>query len=174
MATLHILHGLPGTGKSTLAQKLSKRGRTIVLNNDDWMIELYGTDQTGNCFSKNRAKIEKIQWELAASLLKEDIDVVWDYGVWTKEERLHLKLRATEFGVSIILYNMVCPWELALERVLNRKVEKFLEINEEAMKKFSSIFESVEKSEGFNVIDIDTNQSLEVTGLADARPAPQL
>ena len=161
MSKLHILHGLPGTGKSTFAQKLRDRGRTIVLNNDEWMIQLFGTNPPINDFPGNREKIERIQWEMAVSLIKEGMDVVWDYGVWTKAERAELISRAIKGGIDFLFYRMVCPWELALKRVLDRTQDsegKCLVINKAAMEYFLTIFEPVEETEGFNVIDVDDIQ----------------
>jgi len=84
--TLHILHGLLGTGKSTYAKERRKRGRAIILNNDEWMVRLYGENPPADSFQQFRNKFEQIQWQLACELLNEGIDVIWDYGASTRGE----------------------------------------------------------------------------------------
>ena len=44
MATLHLMVGLPCSGKTTLAQKLEHELPALRLNLDEWHIRLFGQD----------------------------------------------------------------------------------------------------------------------------------
>ena len=42
MATLHLLHGPVGSGKTTFARQLERKIRAVRFTPDEWMIRLYG------------------------------------------------------------------------------------------------------------------------------------
>jgi predicted kinase len=42
MATIHLMHGFIGFGKTTIAEKLAKELPAVRLNNDEFMELLYG------------------------------------------------------------------------------------------------------------------------------------
>lgn len=44
MATLHLMVGLPGVGKTTLARRIEVEGGALRLTKDEWMKALYGTE----------------------------------------------------------------------------------------------------------------------------------
>lgn len=44
MATLHMMCGLPGAGKTTLARRLEREHRALRLTPDEWVTPLYGPE----------------------------------------------------------------------------------------------------------------------------------
>ena len=78
MPTLHLMVGLPCSGKTTLAKKLEEEYNAIRLTPDDWHRYLYGQDATHMDHDSRHTKIEKLQWEIAAATLQRGLDVILD------------------------------------------------------------------------------------------------
>ena len=93
-ATLFIVCGLPGAGKTTLAKKIEESLSAIRMSADDWMsalsINLHAEEQ--------RAKIEALQWALAKRLLSLGQNVVIEWGAWAKSERDTFRTRGAGSG----------------------------------------------------------------------------
>lgn len=92
--TLYILCGLPGAGKTTLAKLLETERNALRLTPDEWMIAL-GFDLFDEAA---RARIEALQWQVAERALRLGVDVVQDWGLWSRSERDHYRERAAALG----------------------------------------------------------------------------
>lgn len=112
-ATLVLLCGLPGAGKTTLAGKLAKETPAAVMSPDQ---EMY---KRGISFfdEKARAEIEAEQWLEAKKLLKEGQNVILENGFWGRSERDQLRLEAHSLGARIELYYLDVPLEELWRRV---------------------------------------------------------
>lgn len=99
--TLHLLCGLPGSGKTTRAQELEAAGQGVLLNADAWVCKLYPDDAEAAARDHRKGLVEQVQWELAERLLTSGISVILDWGVWTRAERDHSRNRARELGASV-------------------------------------------------------------------------
>jgi len=67
MTTLHLMVGLPCSGKTTLAKHLEAELGALRLTPDDWHRFLYGQDATHPEHDERHEKIEILQWNVAAS-----------------------------------------------------------------------------------------------------------
>lgn len=54
------MHGFIGFGKSTIAKQLAESLPAVRLNNDDWMVELYGRGPHGDKHDDYWLRINKI------------------------------------------------------------------------------------------------------------------
>ncbi len=159
MPTLHLLHGLPGTGKSTYAKILSEKHNAIIFNNDEWMRQLFGSNPPEEDFQTHRKNIETLQWKLAAQLLTQGSDVIWDYGLWTQSERTQIKIKAKSLNIPTLLYRLNCSVETAKARVLKRNLNnksQTLLINEQALTLFQKMYQPINDTEEFEIIEVDT------------------
>src|SRR5258708_5633784 len=71
MATLHLICGLPGSGKTTLAKQLERDLPALRLAPDEWMARIVGDGFD----DAKRAAVEAVQWEIAARALSLGINV---------------------------------------------------------------------------------------------------
>lgn len=112
-ATLVLLCGLPGAGKTTLAKKLAKKMPAIIMSPDQEMYE------RGISFfdEKARAEIEAHQWQRAKKLLKEGHNVVLENGFWGRSERDQLRREAHSLGARIELHYLDVPFDELWRRV---------------------------------------------------------
>jgi predicted kinase len=93
MATLMIVCGLPGAGKTTLATELERRHDAVRLCADEWMQAL-----AINLWDERaRAKIEALQWSVAQQLLA--------------------------LGAAVELHYVTAPVDVLFERLQRRAME---------------------------------------------------
>jgi len=144
MATLHLMVGLPCSGKTTLAQKLEYELPALRLNLDEWHIRLFGQDAEEPEHDARHSLIETALWNIARRVLELGTNVILDYGFWAREEREDYRLRAKQLGASSEVHYLDVP-EVELLRRLKRRnsqpsQESFL-ISEEAMRPWIAFFQ---------------------------------
>ena len=67
MTTLHLMVGLPGVGKTTLALELAQSLPALRLSADDLQLALYGDDVAHPDHNARHDAIEAALWPLALS-----------------------------------------------------------------------------------------------------------
>ena len=82
MATLHLIHGFAGAGKTTFARNLAVESSAIRFTHDEWMVKLYGHNPPENRFADYFDRISNLIWELTMQLLHLGQDVILDFGFW--------------------------------------------------------------------------------------------
>jgi len=115
--------GLPCSGKTTLAKKLEVEIEAIRLTPDEWHRLLFGQDATHPLHDARHKKIEVLQWNVAAAALKRGLDVILDFGLWTKRERQEFKQRAAALGAESKIHFLDVPFEQLLERLAKRNAQ---------------------------------------------------
>jgi predicted kinase len=86
--------GLPGSGKTTVAKQLERERSALRLTPDDWIAAL-----SVNPYDEaKRAAVEAIQWQIAARALELGLNVVLDFGFWSRAEREDFRTRAALLG----------------------------------------------------------------------------
>lgn len=119
-ARLVIICGLPGSGKTTLAQSLEYRLPAIRFCPDDWMeamsIDLYD-EQT-------RDRIENLQWQLAQKALLCGANAIIEWGTWGRSERDRLRKGARKIGATVELHYLTASVDTLFDRLQNRGKEE--------------------------------------------------
>ncbi len=114
-----IVCGLPGSGKTTLAKRLSSDGAAVRMNPDEWM-ETLGI----NLWDREiRARIEALQWQISRDLLRQGVTVVIEWGTWAKVERDTLRIGGREFGAAVELWYLDVEIDELWRRVSTRQLE---------------------------------------------------
>lgn len=117
---IHLLVGLPGSGKTTFATNLAERERAIRLTPDDWHFHLFGNDVTDPDHDCRHSVVEEIMWDLAQELIMHRVDVVLDYGFWSIKEREQVARRVIDMGASPLWYYMKVSADVLRTRVITR------------------------------------------------------
>ena len=117
MATLHLMVGLPCSGKTTLAKNLEKELNALRLTPDEWQVRLFGQDVEDPAHDWRHATIEDLMWNVAASVLHHGIDVILDYGFWARIERDDYRARAAALGAASQLHVLDVADEILLRRL---------------------------------------------------------
>jgi predicted kinase len=102
--TLYLTVGLPGTGKTTAARRIEEEQAALRLTKDEWMKALYGRDNPASASDVIEGRL--IQLGLRA--LQLGINVVIDYGLWSRDERSALRQAAADLGAAVV----ICYFEL--------------------------------------------------------------
>lgn len=123
MATLHLIVGLPCSGKTTLAKKLERECSALRLTPDEWQVRLFGQDATDPEHDARHSLIESMLWDIARRALELDTNVVLHYGFWAREEREYFRARARELGASSEVHFMDVPEEELLKRLKTRNLQ---------------------------------------------------
>lgn len=118
--TLCVLVGLPASGKTTRARRLETEEQALRLTPDDWMMPLFGVAEGEG---KRDVLEGRFVW-LAMSALRAGVNVVLDFGVWTKDERSALRHLAREVGSACALIYLPIEPSEQLRRVESRLVHE--------------------------------------------------
>ncbi|MFZ0711174.1 MAG: ATP-binding protein, partial [Terrimicrobiaceae bacterium] len=80
VSTLHLMVGLPCSGKTTLARKLEYERSALRLTPDEWQLRLFGQDAEAPEHDARHGLIEALLWELASRALVLGTNVILDFG----------------------------------------------------------------------------------------------
>lgn len=143
-ATLHLICGLPCAGKTTLAKELEQQYSALRLTPDEWHTRLFGQDTEDAEHDARHDLIEAMLWEVAARVLTLGVDVILDFGFWSRTEREDYRSRAAKLGVDSKIHFLNVPEEVLLERLAARNAQlppnTFL-IDEAQLKTWICLFE---------------------------------
>lgn len=106
--TLFLMVGLPGTGKTTAARAIEVEHRALRLTKDEWVKALYGDDNPASASDVIEGRLLAI----AMRALELGVDVVVDFGLWSRDERSALRRVAADIGAAVeIRYFELTPAE---------------------------------------------------------------
>jgi predicted kinase len=144
MATLHLMVGLPCSGKTTLARKLEHEKSALRLTPDEWQIPLFGQDAEEPEHDTRHSIIESMLWNIAGRALELGTNVILDFGFWAREEREEYRSRAKQLGASSEIHYLDVSEEELLRRLEERNLrasQESFRISKEAMKPWIAFFQ---------------------------------
>ncbi len=152
MATVHLLCGRPGSGKTTFARELEKTHRAVRYTYDEWIIQLYG--RSPEQFETLFNRVSKLIWRIATRNLALGTDVILDKGFWYKKDRENTRQAAAAIGAETKLYFLDAPIDVLRKRILTRSKgdQNYLWINDQAFTEFINRFEPPNDDEDFVLI----------------------
>jgi predicted kinase len=115
-ATLLLMVGLPGAGKTTRAKELAATHRALRLTPDQWMIPLFGDSMADG----KRWVLEGRLISVAPQALRLGTSVVLDYGLWSRDERSSLRWLARSVGASCQVVYLPVDKDVQLARIAHR------------------------------------------------------
>lgn len=94
MPTLFLMCGLPGSGKTTLAKQIEREDLALRLTPDEWIVRLFGDSLAPPTLDWCREPVEAVQWSVTERMLSLGINVILDFGFWSRAEREDYRRRA--------------------------------------------------------------------------------
>ena len=116
-ATMFLMVGLPGAGKTTRAKELAAVHRALRLTPDHWMIPLFGDSMA----SGKRFVLEGRLISVALQALRLGTSVVLDYGLWGRDERSALRWLARSAGAACQVVYLPVDKDVQLARIAHRQ-----------------------------------------------------
>ena len=117
MATLHLVSGPIGAGKTTKALEISDQTNAILFSPDQWM-HASGIPLRN---SEVRTYIEQAQLKIALLVLSQGGDVVIDWGTWGRAERLDIISRVKAQGNTVNGYFLTPELSVLMSQVETRE-----------------------------------------------------
>jgi predicted kinase len=115
--TIFLVVGRVGAGKTTFARSFARERPALRLTPDEWMIAIFDVLVPGH---EKRDAVEGLLIRTALDAIRLGLDVVLDFGLWSREERKALHWLATEAGgTARTIYLPVDPvtqWEHVQKR----------------------------------------------------------
>ena len=149
MLTAHLIHGYLGAGKTTFARQLERDIPAIRFSHDEWMVRLYGDDPPIEQFAVFYWRIHEQVEEIWLRCLELGLDVVLDFGFWTRQERDATRAKIIELGAEARLYRLTCPEDEAWRRIekRNANLQGSLLIVRNTFEMFKERFEPLDPDE---------------------------
>jgi len=116
-ATLLLMVGLPGAGKTTRAKELAAAYRALRLTPDEWMIALFGRPQPDG----KRDVLEGLLISAALQALRLGTSVVLDFGLWGRDERSALRWLARSAGAACQVVYLPVAKDVQRARIAHRQ-----------------------------------------------------
>ena len=116
-ATLVLMVGLPGAGKTTLARELAAAHQALRLTPDQWMIPLFGDSMADG----KRWVLEGRLISVALQALRLGTSVVLDYGLSGRDERSALRWLARSAGAACQVVYLPVDKDVQLARIAHRQ-----------------------------------------------------
>lgn len=124
VATAFLVFGRLGTGKSTYARRLSEQERAVLFEGDRWVGWLYGREEGSVAdFDDALDRVEQVMQEVWGRCLTLDVNVVLDFGFWSRAKRDRFRARVTSLGASCELHEVVLDRGAARQRVMARNAD---------------------------------------------------
>jgi len=117
VATLFLIVGLPGAGKTTRAKELAAQHRALRFTPDEWMIPLFGDSMADG----KRFVLEGHLILVALQALRLGISVVLDFGLWGRDERSALRWLARSERASCRVVYLPVGKDVQLARIAHRQ-----------------------------------------------------
>jgi predicted kinase len=116
-ATLILVVGLPGAGKTTRARELAATRPALRLTPDQWMIPLFGDSMADG----KRFVLEGRLISVALQALRLGTSVVLDYGLSGRDERSALRWLAQSAGAACQVVYLPVDRDVQLARIAQRQ-----------------------------------------------------
>jgi predicted kinase len=122
--TLILICGLPGSGKTTLARQLERARPALRLSPDEWIAALLADPGDSAELDRLRDPVEAIQWEVAKRALALGVDVVLEWGFWSRDERANYRAQAEALGAHVEVRFLDVPRDELWARLARRNAER--------------------------------------------------
>ncbi len=120
MPKAHLVFGFLGSGKTTLAKRLEIQHSAVRFTPDEWMARPFGEDPPADTFQDRASAILDLMQPIWARCLSLGLDVVLDYGFWSRAERDRARATVEDLGATPVLWAVSCSDDEARKRIALR------------------------------------------------------
>ena len=152
MAKVIMTCGRICCGKSTYARKLQENRNAVILSIDEITLAMF-PEGTGEMHDTYVNRAEQYLLALSLQILKSGVDVILDWGLWTRAQRERLRAFYTEHGVENEIHYLRISTEEWERRIRKRNTQQKEEepqayfVDEGLLRKVESMFEEPSDAE---------------------------
>lgn len=152
MAKVFLICGKICSGKSTYAEKVCKKNSTVLLSVDEISLALFG-QASGDKHNDYIKRIKAYLFDKSLELITSEINVVLDWGFWTKEERDYARRFYNNRNIKCEFHYIDISNEIWKTLIEKRNSEVLLEktnayyVDDKLISIVSAVFEEPTKDE---------------------------
>jgi predicted kinase len=125
-ATLNVIFGPCGAGKTTYAHAFARREKAVAFILDEWMARMFGPDMPEplqyDWMVERVGRCEGQIWATAAGVLAAGTSVILDIGLMRRADRARVREIAEATGLPLQFHFVDAPRDVRRARVLDRNV----------------------------------------------------
>ena len=160
MSKVILLCGKIASGKTTYAEALRRESGAVILSCDELMLTLF--DQClGEKHDETVARCSRYLNRLALQIIASGLDVILDFGYWSRAERETVRAFFASRGVSVCLHYVCCEEGLRMKRLHERNQalahaeERVYLIGDELRERLDQKFEEPSEEEVAQLVNTD-------------------
>ena len=159
MATLHLISGLPCSGKTTYAAAVRADTNAVLFSLDRWLITAFGRYEIAAVGHQEHTRrvlgCRELMWLPASEFLRRGVDVILDDGFFLRDHRIRHIALARALGASAKTHYLDTPLETIRVRLeaRNALLPPFnFQIDGALLVGFRGLFEVPTAAEGAEVV----------------------
>ena len=159
MATLHLISGLPCSGKSTYAAAVRADANAVLFTLDRWLITAFGRYEIAAVGHQEHTRrvlaCRELIWGSASELLKRQVDVILDDGFFFREHRMRHIALAAALGANTRTHYLDTPLETIRVRLeaRNARLPAFnFHLDPAVLAGFQGLFEKPSPADGAELV----------------------
>jgi len=157
--TLHLISGLPASGKTTYALRLRDETKGILFCLDRWLITAFGKYSIAAVGQDEHTRrvlaCRELIRESAAGFLERSVDVILDDGFFYREHRMQHARFAADVGADATIHFINTPMDLVRERLERRNADLpryNFHIDTSTLDTFLTMYERPSRDEGARLV----------------------
>lgn len=105
---VYLLTGKVASGKTTYARKVAAEGNAVYLSIDELQLSIFGPAPTREQLGSSYEGACVYQLKIAIEFLTKGIDVLLDWGLWSKSERkkYRVQIEGLGFDVKVVYFKV--------------------------------------------------------------------
>jgi predicted kinase len=156
VATIHLLCGLPASGKTTVARRLEAEHAAVRFTLDEWMLALYDLGPYHDAYGPHADRVKELIWRTAERVIALGHDVVLDWSHWNRSARKTGLERSQSLGADVVLHYVEVPLAVAEQRLTERNANPpggVHRIDLDDLRRFAAdLFEPPTSDEGMSIV----------------------
>jgi predicted kinase len=159
MATVHLICGLPCSGKTTYALGLRADANRVLFSLDRWLITMFGRYSIATTGHEEHIRrvlaCRELIWEVAAEFVRRSVDVILDDGFFLRDNRVRYVELSQAIGASAKVHFIDTPVSVIRTRLeqRNASLPRYnFRIDPETLYGFLGLFETPTDDEGGDLV----------------------